>query len=129
MIQRMIELGEGYSDLYELIELATSQKSRVSHLIKFTTSKDKDTYCSFAVIFKPTSIGEFQPIYYCREGIKVTENSISKREQLINDLATSLEKEIITLNLRHSNSFSEKELYHQYVIGILRLNHLISPLK
>jgi len=129
MIQRMIELGEGYSDLYELIELATSQKNRVSHLIKFTTSKDKDTYCSFAVIFKPTSIWEFQPIYYCREGIKVAENSITKREQLINDLASSLEKEIITLNLRHSSSFFEKELFHQYVIGILRLNHLISPLK
>ncbi|MBP0724792.1 methylthioribose kinase [Bacillus sp. RG28] len=129
MIQRMIELGEGYSDLYELIELATAQKSRVAHLLKFTTSKDKDTYCSFAVIFKPTSIGDFQPIYYCREGIKLTGDSISKREQLINDLASSLEKEIITLNLRHSTSFFEKELFHQYVIGILRLNHLISPLK
>ena len=35
MIQRFIELGEGYSDLYELIELSTANQYRVSPAYAF----------------------------------------------------------------------------------------------
>lgn len=129
MIQRMIEIGEGFSDLYELFEIANSQKNRVKFLLKLTSEHNKTKYCSFAVILSPTSIGEFQPIYYCREGISLKENQVTKREELFENLAATLNKEVITLHIRHSSSFHEKELYHQYTIGILRLNHLIPPLK
>lgn len=129
MIQRMIEIGEGYSDLYELFELAKSQKDRVKFLLKLTSDKNNQKCCTFAVILSPTSIGEFQPIYYCREGITIKENSISKREELFEDLAVKLNKEIITLHIRHSSSFHAIELYQQYLIGILRLNHFIPPMK
>ncbi|MFB7140536.1 methylthioribose kinase [Gottfriedia sp. NPDC056225] len=129
MIQRMIEIGEGYSDLYELFEIATSQKDRVKHLLKFTSENNGTKCCSFAVILNPTSIGEFQPIYYCREGITLKEEKITKREELCEELATTLNKEIITLQIRHSSSFHENDLFHQYIIGILRLNHLIPPMK
>lgn len=129
LIQRMIEIGEGYSDLYELFEIAKSQKDRVKFLLKLTSEHKNVQTCSFAVILNPTSIGEFQPIYYCREGITLKENTITKREELFEELASTLNKEIITLQVRHSSSFHEKVLFHQYIIGILRLNHLIPPMK
>ncbi|KQL40317.1 MULTISPECIES: DUF7147 family protein [Bacillaceae] len=129
MIQRMIEIGEGYSDLYELFEIAKSQKDRVKFLLKLTSENKGSNCCSFAVILSPTSIGEFQPIYYCREGITLKEDSVTKREVLFEELATTLNKEIITLQIRHSSSFHENDLFHQYIIGILRLNHLIPPMK
>ncbi|MET3194338.1 hypothetical protein ABID96_001306 [Bacillus sp. OAE603] len=50
MIQRMIEIGEGYSDLYELFELAKSQKDRVKFLLKLTSDKNNQKCCTFAVI-------------------------------------------------------------------------------
>ena len=129
MIQRMIEIGEGYSDLYELFDIAKSQKDRVKFLLKLTAENKGTKCCSFAVILNPTSIGEFQPIYYCREGITLKEGSVTKREMLFEELATTLNKEIITLQIRHSSSFHETVLFHQYIIGILRLNHLIPPMK
>lgn len=129
MIQRMIEIGEGYSDLYELFEIAQSQKERVKFLLKLTSDKDTHKCCTFAIILSPTSIGEFQPIYYCREGITLKEHSITKREELFENLAVTLNKEIITLHIRHSSSFHAIELYQQYLIGILRLNHFIPPMK
>ena len=43
MIQRFIELGEGTSDLYELLAIARSQKERVLRLLALQTKiKDKD---------------------------------------------------------------------------------------
>lgn len=129
MIQRMIEIGEGYSDIYELFEIAKSRKESVKFLLKLTSEKDKQKCCTFAVILSPTSIGEFQPIYYCREGITLKDQTITKREQLFEELALTLNKEIITLHIRHSSSFHAIELYQQYLIGILRLNHFIPPMK
>jgi len=129
MIQRLIEIGEGYSDLYELIEMTKAQKDRVKFLLKLTCELNGSKFCSFGVILNPTSLGEFQPIYYCREGITLKENSVTKREELFEELATNVNKEIVTLQIRHSSSFHEKELFHQYIIGILRLNHLIPPMK
>lgn len=44
MIQRFIELGEGYSDLYELLEIAKTNKDRVSHMLQFETLKNDKKY-------------------------------------------------------------------------------------
>lgn len=129
LIQRFIELGEGYSDIYELIEIAKANQHRLMHMAAFHTSvKDKEV-TSLAVILKPTDPGEFQPLYICREGIPNPNVFLNKRYDLFAETARSLDKEIIQLTVKPSTLFNEKELYYQYLIGILRLNHYIAPLQ
>ncbi|PGL57399.1 hypothetical protein CN926_29515, partial [Bacillus thuringiensis] len=77
MIQRFIELGEGYSDLYELLEIAKTNQERIAHMLQFETIKNDKKVCSLGVILKPTTTGDFQPLYICREGIPVFENKKS----------------------------------------------------
>ncbi|MCS0787348.1 DUF7147 family protein [Cytobacillus pseudoceanisediminis] len=129
MIQRFIEIGEGYSDIYELIEIARANKHRLSHMAAFHTSIDDKEVTSLAVILKPTDPGGFQPLYICREGIPNPKTSPNKRYDLFADAAKALNKEIIQLAVKPSAIFNEKELYFQYLIGILRLNHFIAPLQ
>ncbi|MBT2687909.1 methylthioribose kinase [Bacillus sp. ISL-47] len=129
MIQRFIEIGEGYSDIYELIEIAKSNQHRLAHMAAFhTTIIDKEV-TSLAVILKPTNPGDFQPLYFCREGIPNPNITPNKRFDLFSETARYLEREIIQLSVKPSTLFNEKELYYQYLIGILRLNHYIAPLQ
>ncbi|WP_017753605.1 DUF7147 family protein [Calidifontibacillus oryziterrae] len=129
MIQRFIELGEGYSDLYELIEIAKTNKHRLLHLMALQTTINNNDVTSLSVILEPTNPGDFQPLYICREGIPNPEKKANKRYELFMQLAEELEKEIITISVRPSIAFAEKELYYQHLIGILRMNHYISPLQ
>lgn len=39
MIQRLIELGEGYADIYELCELAENMTDRITHFVSLRTEK------------------------------------------------------------------------------------------
>lgn len=48
--------------------------------------------CSLVVILKPTTTGDFQPLYICREGIPVLENKKSKRIILFEETAEQLGK-------------------------------------
>lgn len=128
MIQRFIELGEGYSDLYELIDIAHRNKDRVKRLLSLHTNIAGSKRVSLAVVLSPTTIGDFQPIYICREGITLSETGKSRRYDLFEKLANELEMDITTLDIKNSHVFSEKELFYQYLIGILRLNHIIQPL-
>lgn len=129
MIQRFIEIGEGYSDIYELIEIAKANQSRLSHLMAFHTSLNNKEVTSLVVVLKPTDPGSFQPLYICREGIPNPNVTPNKRFDLFVQTADELQKEIIQLDIKPSTSFAEKELFYQYVIGILRLNHYIPPLQ
>ncbi|WP_273125350.1 DUF7147 family protein [Metabacillus sp. HB246100] len=129
MIQRFIELGEGYSDLYELLATARSNKERVSKLIALhTTKKDKEV-TSFVVVMKPTTPGEFQALYICREGIPNPNVIANKRYELFEELSNDLDLPIIPVEVKPSSMFNELILYYQYLIGILRLNHYIPPMK
>lgn len=128
MIQRFIEIGEGYSDLYELIEIAKSNQYRLQNLLVLNTKKMNKSVCSFVVILKPATEGNFQPLYICREGIPNPEIKENKRYQLFQTLADELKKDIITLDVKSSTEFADRELFYQYVIGILRLNHILKPL-
>ncbi|PLS16567.1 methylthioribose kinase [Bacillus sp. M6-12] len=128
MIQRFIELGEGYSDLYELIEIARAQKDRVKYLLALNTEKEGNPVSSLAVILHPTQPGNFQPIYMCREGIPNHHSTPNKRFDLFKDLADSIGKRVIELEVKHSGAFAEKELFQQYLIGILRMNRYLPPL-
>jgi hypothetical protein len=129
MIQRFIELGEGYSDIYELLELMKNNRNRVSKLFAFNTTVKDRQVSSIAVAFQPTNPGNFQAIYICREGIPNPEIKPNKRYSLFAELANDLDLSIITLDVKPSIMFSEKELYYQHLIGILRMNRYIPPMQ
>lgn len=125
MIQRFIELGEGYSDLYELLAIAERSADRVHHFLALHTENGS----SCAIILSPTSTGSFQPIYLCREGIPNPHKKENGRFQLFKEAAASAGKTVIELDVKPSRQFAEKDLYYQYLIGILRLNHYLAPLQ
>lgn len=129
MIQRFIELGEGYSDIYELIETTKANKHRVTQLLALHTKVKEKEVTSLVVIMQPTDPGKFQAIYICREGIPNPKFTKNKRFELFKELSEDLQKQIIEIDVKPSIMFNEKELYYQYIIGILRLNHLIPPLQ
>lgn len=128
MIQRFIELGEGYSDVYELLEIARNNKHRLTHMLAFHSSAADRSVTSLAVVLSPTDPGEFQPIYICREGIPFPHTTPNKRFELFEETAAALNRPLIEMDVKPSTAFAEKELYFQHLIGILRLNHLLAPL-
>ncbi|WP_039232221.1 DUF7147 family protein [Bacillus thermotolerans] len=128
MIQRFIELGEGYSDLYELLEIAHNNKQRLMHMLALHTPLEERPSTSLAVILSPTDPGEFQPIYICREGIPYPHTAPNKRFNLFKQTAEALGKPLIEMDVKPSSTFAERELYFQYLIGILRLNRLVASL-
>ncbi|MTH52610.1 methylthioribose kinase [Bacillus mangrovi] len=128
MIQRFIELGQGYSDLYELLELIQSQHGRIQSLLVLHSESGGRKTVSAAVIMKPTDPGNFQAIYICREGISDPAESSSKRYELFMDSAEKAGKKVYRLEVKPSSAFHEITLYYQYVTGILRLNHILPPL-
>ncbi|TCN25734.1 DUF7147 family protein [Mesobacillus foraminis] len=129
MIQRFIELGEGYADIYELLELARANRHRLAHMMALHTNIDVKPATSLVVILKPTDTGKFQALYICREGIPNPHYKENKRFDLFKDCAEELGKSIIELDVKPSSMFPEKELFYQHLVGILRLNHYIPPLQ
>lgn len=128
MIQRFIELGEGYSDLYELIEIGKANKERVAFLLALHTKKNEKEVVSLAIILKPTDPGNFQPIYICREGIPNPEVIPNKRYDMFQELASTIEKNIIRIDIKPSTLFPENDLFYQHLVGILRMNRYLPPL-
>ncbi|MEK3994362.1 methylthioribose kinase [Psychrobacillus sp. FSL K6-2365] len=128
MIQRFIELGEGYGDIYELCELARVNKDRIHQAFIFSSTKDKIRYFSIAIALKPVNTANFFPIYICREGIVETQQE-SKRLTTFKEALAELSIEPIKVDIKHSSIYVDVNLYYQYIIGILRLNHLIPPLQ
>lgn len=124
MIQRFIELGAGYSDLYELIETTQANAHRVSKFLVLNTTINGKKMSSFAVTMNQTDPGQFQAIYICLEGITA---GTSKRRELFQELADKLQKTIIEIDVKSSNQFAEKELFFQYLTGILRMNRYLPP--
>ncbi|NEU35524.1 methylthioribose kinase, partial [bacterium LRH843] len=53
----------------------------------------------------------------------------NKRYSLFAETAAALGADIVELEVRPSSSFSDKTLFYQYLIGILRMNRLIAPLQ
>ena len=128
MIQRFIELGKGYSDIYELIEIAKRNDDRLKHMMVLHTTINDKAMSSLIVILNPPAEGKFQPIYICREGVPNHTIKPNKRFQLFADTAKELNKELIQFNVKPSTLFSEKDLYFQHLIAIFRLNHYLPAL-
>jgi len=129
LIQRFIELGEGYSDIYELVELAKANQHRLQHMMALHTKIETKDVTSLVVVLNPTTPGKFQALYICREGIPNPNIMPNKRFDLFAQTAHSLGKRIHELSVKPSAIFNEKELFYQHLIGILRLNHYILPLQ
>ncbi|MFE3973869.1 MULTISPECIES: methylthioribose kinase [unclassified Peribacillus] len=128
MIQRFIELGQGYSDIYELLEVGRSQKHRVARLLALHTTINDKKVTSLVIVMQPTDPGKFQPLYICREGIPNPHATKNKRYELFENLAEELDKSIIEIDMKPSVLFAEIELYYQHLIGILRMNRYLPPL-
>ncbi len=126
MNQRFIPLGQGYTDVYELMTLGQQMSKRVQHFLLLNTVKDGKKKISLAIVMSPTEIGEFQPIYICLEGISGEKEC--KRLEQFKELAKEFNKEPIELVVQPSTYFGDLELYFQHLIGILRANHIIKPL-
>ncbi|KGA98823.1 Methylthioribose kinase [Alkalihalobacillus alcalophilus ATCC 27647 = CGMCC 1.3604] len=128
MMQRFIELGRGYSDLYELLEIINRNKDRVRAFVQLDVEIGTAKKTSLAVVLDETSAGHFMPIYICLEGIPQPEETPNARFNLFKEQSEELGIPIKQLAVKPSTVFNEKELYYQYLIGILRLNRIIPPL-
>ncbi|MER1999717.1 MAG: methylthioribose kinase [Lysinibacillus sp.] len=128
MIQKFVELGEGYGDIYELCELIQTNKDRFHEAFIFTATKDDRKFCSLAVAFKPVGESKFMPIYICREGIPVKDGKKAQRVEIFEQAIAAVKKVPNTLEIKHSSAFADSALYYQYLIGILRLNRYIPPM-
>ncbi|RNF40696.1 DUF7147 family protein [Planococcus salinus] len=126
MIQRFIEIGEGYGDIYELRELISTNSHRFLHGFVFASSNaDGKTVLSLAAALKPAEEGNFMPIYICREGIPEG----SKRLEVFEQAVKELDHLPIHMAVKHSSAYVDKTLYFNHLIAILRLNHYIPPMQ
>lgn len=127
--EQFIILGRGYSDVFELIELMQTNKHRLHQpLLIRSKKKGQDDVYSLAVAFSPAQNSQFMPIYISLEGITAQEGQSSKRLELFQIVCKELECTPVEIEVKHSSLFEEQALFFQYVIGVLRLNHLIPPL-
>ncbi len=127
-MQKFIELGEGYSDLYELIELGNRMPGRIQHAIAFYCEKNGKSAASFALVMHPALEDKFQPIYICREGIPNPHETPNQRYQLFKEMTERADKKIAEFTIKPSNLFPEIDLFYQHLIGILRTNKFLPPL-
>lgn len=128
MIQRFIELGEGYGDVFELCELAKVNKNRIHRAFIFSSTLAGKEHISLAIALNPIDSAKFFPIYICREGITNNQTE-SKRLIAFKETLENLQVKPVPVEIKHSSTFVDSRLFYQYVIGILRLNNLIPPLQ
>lgn len=128
MPQQFIELGEGYGDVYELLEIIKTNQGRFHQAFILTSTKEDKKVASLAVALKPVGESKFMPIYICREGIPFHEEQPSKRQMMFEESIEQLGRKAVVVEIKHSSIFSEPKLFYQYLIGIMRLHHYIPAL-
>ncbi|VEI04806.1 DUF7147 family protein [Kurthia zopfii] len=125
MIQKFIELGQGYGDIFELCEIMTTNKHRIHHTFAFVSDIDGKKVASIAVALKPVGESKFMPIYICREGIPYDKENQSKRFLIFENTVKELDELLITLEVKNSSVYVDEQLYYHYLTGVLRLYHYI----
>lgn len=128
MPQQFIELGEGYGDVYELLEIIKTNQGRFHQAFILTSTKEDKKVASLAIALKPVGESKFMPIYICREGIPFNEEKPSKRQMMFEESIEQLGRKAVVVEIKHSSIFSEPKLFYQYLIGIMRLHHYIPAL-
>ncbi|MGE8033795.1 methylthioribose kinase [Lysinibacillus sp. KCTC 33748] len=128
MPQQFIELGEGYGDVYELLEIVKTNQDRFHQAFILTSTKEQKKFASLAIALKPVGESKFMPIYICREGIPYNEEQPSQRQKMFEESIKRLDRKAVVVEIKHSSIFSESKLFYQYLIGIMRLHHYIPAL-
>ncbi|WP_059104723.1 DUF7147 family protein [Shouchella shacheensis] len=129
MIQRFIELGEGYTDFFELLELATRNEDRIHAFLKLSATLENRQKYSLAIALKPVRESKFMPIYICREGfMDSSSGAVSQRVVEFQEFCGKLNQPLYELEVRPMDRFHETRLYDQYLIGLLRLHHFLPPM-
>ncbi len=128
--QKFIEIGPGFTDVYELFEIMKTNASRLDRTFIFRFEKEESVVYSIAASFRPVGKSKFLPIYICREGIveAIDQEQPSKRRAQFIQLCDDLQHPSTTLQVKHSSDFADTDLFYQYITGILRLNRLLPPL-
>lgn len=127
--QSFIELGEGFGDVFELCELIRTNRDRLHRTLLLVSEHPNGQALSLVATFEPANDSNFMPIYICREGIIQNDDTKSKRRLLFESAAEQAGKSPVQIELKHSDEFADRELFYHYVTGILRLNHLLPPLR
>ncbi|NGP44362.1 methylthioribose kinase [Bacillaceae bacterium SIJ1] len=124
MNYKVIHLGEGYNDVYELLEVARTNRQRLRHFLTLTatTPEESNPYYSLAMILAPASGARFQPVYICREGIR---SLSSKRFADFKRLAEDLGLPTIELEVKKSDAFYDLAQYDAYLLGALKVNRML----
>ncbi|MFS0787138.1 methylthioribose kinase [Shouchella sp. 1P09AA] len=122
MNQRVIKLGNGHADFFELMELASSNKTRLLACFQLQTLEDR---LSLGIVFKPARHpSTFMPIYLCLEGFKPD----SKRVQQFTAFAHQEDLTVHTVAVKAIDQFFDEDQYARYLIGLLRSQRVIPPM-
>ena len=122
-MQKFIRLGDGYGDIFELEALIEYNRQRIKSGIYLHVENEPST---FVLVMAPVC-GNFQALYTIYRGIPMA----SKHRQKYNIINDCLEKyniQKVEMTTRTPDDFHDPEQYFQYMIGVLRLNHLLPPM-
>lgn len=122
-MQKFIVLGHGYSEIFELKALLEYNHKRVNKAIFF---HHEDAPSSFSLIMNPVE-KDFQALYTILRGLR--NGPEGKMYEMIRELCELYDIQVVEMTARDPKDFHEEELFFQYIIGVLRLNHIIPPLK
>ncbi len=128
MSQSFIELGQGYSDFFELEEIIAYNHERIHHIVCLHTTLEKQPKTSVLIIMKPSRQGNFQAIYSIFEAIPYPYPVSNKRFDFIKIWAAEQSLTIRELEVKSKEHFYENDLYYNYLIGVLRLQRLLPPM-
>ncbi|AIC94940.1 MULTISPECIES: DUF7147 family protein [Shouchella] len=122
MNQRVIKLGNGYADFFELMELAVTNQSRLIACFQLETLDDR---ISLGIVLKPAKHpSTFMPIYLCLEGFKRDSKRVHQFQEFANQEGHTLH----TVAVKPLNLFYDDEQYARYLIGLLRSQRVLPPM-
>ncbi|MFC6291818.1 hypothetical protein BHU61_02655 [Macrococcus epidermidis] len=128
MKQAFISLGEGYSDLFELEQLMKYNHGRTDCVLFLHTTLEEQPKTSVVLIMNPTEDGNFQAMYSIFEGINYPYPDSNKRFELVKSWTEKYQIPVKEFDVKAKHFFYEDALYHQYLIGVLRLQRVIKPM-
>mgnify|MGYP006879744937 CR=1 FL=1 len=122
-MQKFIRLGDGYGDIFELEALIEYNHQRIKSGIYLHVEDEPST---FVLIMEPVR-GNFQALYTIYRGILMTTRH-QQKYKIINESLEKYNIQKVEMTTRTPADFYDSEQYFQYMIGVLRLNHLLPPM-
>lgn len=122
-MQKFIQLGDGYGDIFELEALIQYNHQRIKSGIYLHVEGRPST---FVLVMSPVR-GNFQALYTIYQGIPMTSKNKTKYK-IINENLEKYNIGKVEMTTRDPGDFHVREQYFQYMLGVLRLNNLLPPL-